>query len=190
MELAKRLFLAAAVPAMLGAGAVQAAPSWTSSPALTTRLAPVASEGGFQVRPPVGYTGPHKSSDQVVICRWNGPVQPDGHVMFLTFASLVQPPQMPKRALPQAFAGMMGVYSNHYTELKVTPTQLGVVRGILFCRCYWSGTDKETGRKMHGFQYAGQSGNVFYTVSAEGSASYSKSQFDLAEASALTFHVQ
>ena len=75
-----------------------------------------------------------------------------------------------------------------YTNYKTTPLQKGTIHGISFLRFYWTGIDKEDGLKMKGFWYIGLSGDTTYVFYAVGSAScFSKSQYNLAEASVLTF---
>jgi predicted Zn finger-like uncharacterized protein len=163
---------------------------WTIPADQRDKLADYVSFGkGYRIRPPKGYTeltkpGPGGTTAHAWMCQ----PRPDGVRSHLRVITGTAPPEEANRYTPEkALQSMLNALKQYQENLSPTATEHGEINGVPFVRARWSGTNIETGKKMHGFVYACLQGQEFIQITSEDVEPGHEAPLKLAEASALSF---
>jgi hypothetical protein len=152
-------------------------------------LAKEAVIAGFVLRPPSGYDAlKPEGPEGMQTFAWKGAERADGSSPYVMALIITAPPgetEMPPLdvVLKQQLAGVERRRTG-FTATKAEPVK---VNGIEFLRARWSGTDKATERKMHGFIYVAVVGNQIIQLSSQDVEPHHGAALPVAEAAVQTF---
>jgi hypothetical protein len=164
--------------------------TWAPDRTLLSRLAPAVSLSGFQLRPPDGYTLQKQVHGSGRIFTWIGPPRQDGTRPYLMVSVLTPPSGVRNRYTAEGALDMMlaGVQRRR-VDWKRSAAEHGRVNGLEFVRSRWSGVERTTQQKMHGFSYVTVKGSTIIQISSQDVEPHEQSALRLAEAAALTFRM-
>jgi hypothetical protein len=89
--------------------------------------------------------------------------------------------------LDQVLAKLLAGIERRRKNWKQSKTEQGTINSVKFARAYWQGTDIETGRPMHGFNYVAMDGDKVIQLSSQDVAPHHRGALELAETAVLTF---
>ena len=165
---------------------------WKPSAAALKQLTPAPQASGFTIMCPKGYqyqtmNGPDGST----LFAWVSPPRADSsHGMLMMTVVMIPPDEANKYTLSQILTKFIGGEQRRRNAWSESTPESGTINGVSFCRVYWEGTDKATGKAMGGLMYVTQSGNKAYVLASQDILPAHKAALSLAEQSVLTFHVQ
>jgi len=185
----KPIALAVLSAACLSLPSIADAPTtWTPAASILPKLADFQNCGNYEIRPPKGYVAKFNSNDAMEGFAWASGQRSDGTQTYIMVVEGKPPADVLKGATTlqviQAFVRGVGRNRNNFNS---TPPTYGSINGIKFARCYWHGTAKQNGAKMHGFVYGAIDGDEFVELASQDLDKYWSSEQPLTEASALTF---
>ena len=164
-------------------------PIWKSAKALLNQLDSATEIEGFLINPPKSYSwltqpGPEGSK----MTGWAGLPRSDKTRAQLVILTVRLPKEeLKKYNLEQILDELVASIEQERRDWNRTPTEKGLINGLLFVRTHWSGTDIRSGRKMYGFNYVTLVGEKIIQLSSQDVEPYHKESLELAESSAFTF---
>ena len=153
------------------------------------KLSTKAEVGAYQLRVPEGYvlrtqSGPGGSMAHA----WVGSPRSDGtrpYVMLTMGAPA--PGETNPYTLTQVLAKFLAGIERRRKHWRQSNAEEGTIHGVQFVRAYWHGTDIETGRPMHGFNYVAMDGDKVIQLSSQDVEPSHRGALELAETAVLTF---
>ena len=165
---------------------------WKPSAAALKQLMPAPNTSGFTVMCPKGYqyqttNGP----DGMTLFAWVSPPRADSsHGMLMMTQVTIPPDEANKYTLPQILTKFLGGEQRRRNAWSESAPESGTINNVTFCRAYWEGTDKTTGKALGGLMYVALSGNKAYVLASQDTLPENQAALSLAEQSILTFHVK
>ncbi len=163
-------------------------PKWLPDKTQLTLLEVGSKVGRYQLRAPKGYQPQARPAYATLTgCTWTGTARDDNSRPYLMLLIFTPPAGAEDRfTLEQLFAQMLSTLSMKRDKWQQSPTEAGLVNGMMFLRAYWAGIDKDSGHPMKGFCYMAQDGKTFVQLSSQEYEPHDKTALPLAEAAALT----
>ncbi len=165
---------------------------WRLNPEYEDRLADYADVGGYEIRPPKGYTPSQRDvKDSELEARgvaWTTPPRPSGTAPLLMVVVSQHPGAELTTAQERVFKYLrnMGKSKVGWSQTRV---ETGTINGIKFAHARWSGIHNQPnspldGKQLEGFVYFTKTETGFIQISSQDVESES---LTLAEAAAMTF---
>jgi hypothetical protein len=157
-------------------------PVWKSNEALVDQLDSAKEIEGFLINPPKGYSwlaqpGPEGSK----ITGWSGVMRPDKTRAQLLVLTVTLPrEELKKYNLEQILDELVASTGQQRKNWQRTPTEKGLINGLIFVRTFWSGTDI-------GLGYVTLVGEKIIQLSSQDVEPHHKEALELAESSVFTF---
>lgn len=162
---------------------------WLPTPPHLQKLSTKAELGAYQLRVPEGYVlrtqpGPGGAMAHA----WVGSPRSDGTRPYVMLTIAAPPPGETNRyTRAQALAKFLEGIEKRRKHWKQSKAEEGTISGVRFVRAYWHGTEIETGRPMHGFNYVAMDGDTVIQLSSQDVEPHHRGALELAETAVLTF---
>jgi len=148
-----------------------------------------AEVGAYHLRVPEGYVlrnqpGPGGSMAHA----WFGSTRSDGTRPYVMLTIGGPPPgEGNPYTLAQVLAKFLAGIERRRKHWSQSNSEEGTINGVKFVRAYWHGTDIETRRPMHGFNYVAMDGDKVIQLSSQDVEPHHRGALELAETAVLTF---
>lgn len=156
---------------------------------LAAQLQPAEEVLDYYIRLPRGYE-PRESQllPRTEILKWEGPARDDGtRPLFMVTLTTLTDQERQDATLEILLQETLHEFQSVRTDWSTGPIRQGRLNGLSYVRCAWSGTEKLTARRSHGFLYMLQDGPTIIQIRSQDVEPHHAETLKVADAAARTF---